>query len=166
MKLQLVDYQTANDLKELGFDWPVTKYYNHEGKLIVNFDDSGYNEREYYFDADSFYENWNDGRRVDDNNASCWGCTSKIFKECYSAPEQALVVKWLRDVHKLDVDVSWCGKGYKACIIKITPNSGFDILISGSKFNFYDTFEESELEGIKEVIKYLKDEMGKNTETS
>ena len=99
MTLPIVDFDTAKDLKELGFDWV---------------------------------------------------CTSD-FKV-----EQALVTKWLRDVHKLSIEPELLRSEYKCCVAT-TTDGYFDIVIGGSKFNAWPTYEESELEGIQKTIQYLKD---------
>lgn len=108
MQEDYVTLETAKLLKEKGFDISVSRYYNADGAIIVNFEESN-GEAEYYFDADSFNENWNDGRVIDKNNMSCWGCGigDKYF-EPFSAPTQALVCKWLMQVHKIFIEIHAC----------------------------------------------------------
>lgn len=85
---QIISWETAKLAKEKGFNIPVSRYYRDE-KLIVNFEDSGCNEESYYFDADSLNENWNDGRVVNKDNNSCWGCTKGSYLTVNSAPNQS-----------------------------------------------------------------------------
>ena len=101
-----IQYNTAVLSKKKGFNIPVPAYYSQEGKLIINFEDSGYNESEYYFDANSFNENWNDGRRVNDVNNSCYGCNKGSYKPVYSAPTQSLLQKFLREVHNIHIEIN------------------------------------------------------------
>ena len=73
-ELQLVNYEQAKRLKELGFDWNVSNYYNAKYEIekvleCVNFNDNFYSET----------------RRF----------------ERFSAPTVALALKWFRDVKEV-----------------------------------------------------------------
>jgi hypothetical protein len=73
--LQLVTFEQAKKLKELGFDWEVETAYNIEGNCYFNFHiDNLNNENNYY---------------------------KSIYTELYSAPSVALALKWLRDEKKV-----------------------------------------------------------------
>ena len=82
--------------------------------------------------------------------------TNELWFEC-AAAEQSLVVKWLRDVHKIYIefatttDLKW---DYR--IDKLREGVGFAGFFAN--LDSFDTYEDAELEGIQEAIKYLKDE--------
>ena len=98
----IVDYKTAVLLKEKGFDEPTQKAYIN-GKLFVNFEESE-NEKEFYFDADNFYEYWNrQGWIFTERGSGCFGCKLDNIKyfEAYSAPIIAEVVMWLYKKHEI-----------------------------------------------------------------
>lgn len=88
MKEKLVEFKTAQLAKEKGFDWETHRFYEHPfNKLNLDFVSSGIND-EYW--GDYLFHNWNKGVKP-------W----KPFKECVSAPSQALLQTWLRDVHDI-----------------------------------------------------------------
>ena len=72
MELKIVSKELAIKLKEIGFDWKVYKFY-HEGDNDIQ-------------------TNWRGNGKLFNINASPFNYQS--------APTQALVRKWLRDVHK------------------------------------------------------------------
>ena len=139
MKLQLVDYQTAKDLKELGFNWKVRYFWDENSPKLTPY---GYNYEDNYND-DIIFES----------------------KNYYSAPEQALVTKWFRDIYGLSIETVRLPKGYETCVTRINDEY-LDVVIGGSKFNTWPIYEEAVLEGIKKTINYIKDEMAKSTTTS
>lgn len=92
---------------------------------------------------------------------------------------QAEVVKWLRDIYDIHIQPSYCvfydalyqhHVGYRLNIIfggicpmnYILSNEELNVKYNGSPLNghgiVFDTYETTELEGIKEAIKYLKNE--------
>ncbi len=151
MKEELVTKETAVLAKEKGFNWDTTHYYRNE-KLITNFDDSGCNESVYYFDADSFYENWNDGRVINDSNNSCWGCTKSSYADVYSAPTQSLLAKWLREVHNIHVTSNYIytTKIYSGLVRSY--NKGYRVNTVGFGKNY--TYEQALEEGLKLALNY------------
>lgn len=89
-------FEVSKLLKEKGFKVPVTKYYL-DRELKVNFEESN-GEREYYFDADDFYENRNDNGVMTKKGGWCFGCKLDNVKyfEPFSAPTHALAIEWIR----------------------------------------------------------------------
>ena len=75
-QLQLVTYEQAKKLKELGFDWELNRYYW----------DFEHSEPQLRYGMET---NWND----------------TIAKK-YSAPTIALALKWFRDVKKIENEVT------------------------------------------------------------
>lgn len=140
MKLPIVPFDVAKDLKELEFDWYVNwMYYYAKGSdaIVLQFSDylSGSVNPKYGF-------NFNHRYSTDTNELPV------------SAPEQSLVVKWFRDVHGLDIFIRWCSVYYNGYVYELWKGNEF---ISCNEFVENLTYEEAELEGIKEAIKYLKD---------
>ena len=86
MKEELITYETAKLLKEKGFDWETNRYYY-------------LNELSDFDRYDASLENYN----TSDQTAT----------EFSSAPTQSLLQRWLREKHKIYVDVVyergfWC----------------------------------------------------------
>lgn len=150
MTEQSISLETAKLAKEKGFYFPVPQYYNSEERLTVNFEDSGSNEKTYYFQANYFNENWNDGRVVDASNNSCYGCKGSSYKEVYSAPTQSLLQKWLREVHNIFVGVELIETKYGAAVCRTTDGS---LLLDG--FTTTKTYEEALEEGLLEALKLI-----------
>ena len=57
MEEELISLETAMLAKEKGFNIPTQKAYIN-GSVFVNFEES-FGKREFYFDADDFYNDWN-----------------------------------------------------------------------------------------------------------
>jgi len=70
-QLQIVNYEQAKKLKELGFDWIVQTTYN-KNTDVLNFEWNNYNDSNNY-------------------SGTCWTMLT-------SAPTVALALKWFRDV--------------------------------------------------------------------
>jgi len=106
MEDTLVSYKVAVLAKAKGFDIPTSKYYLSDNSLNTKFEDSQGSEREYYFEADDFTENWNKKGWVSDKKGGiCFGCKldNINYFEAYSAPTQSLLQKWLREVPKVHI---------------------------------------------------------------
>jgi hypothetical protein len=128
MNLPIVDFQTAKDIKELGFDWKVNraylwdngKYFLPQGELNIYFKDQNHNLKPHRF----------------------------------SAPTQVEVCKWLRDEKNISVIVEWYGAPgqiefeYEVCFF-------VDVSIMEVGYH-YNTYEQAELAGIKKAIEILK----------
>ncbi len=140
MKLPIVDFETAKELKKLGFNELHNNCYRFDSteEIYVLVGENGVS----YFN----------------NQADKDGYVADI-----TAPEQAFVVKWFRDVHDILVYADVFDKGFleknKFCYQwRIFPRTD-DWFVSIEE---YKTYEEAELEGIKEAINYLKNERNKN----
>lgn len=150
MEEQLISFETAKLAKEKGFNISTQEAYINN-KLFVNFESSNGNEREYFFDANDFYNDWNNKSLVfDEEGRGCFGCKldNKKYFLAYSAPKQSLLQKWLREVHNIDVNVlpyNTNKKYYEVVVDKcVTTWSG------------YDTYEEALEKGLQEALLILK----------
>jgi hypothetical protein len=122
----VIPYEIAKNLKEKGFNEPVSRYYMSNGLLAVNSEDSGGNEREYHFTADDFNENWNiEGWVISKDGGMCFGCKLDNVKYFipYSAPQQYQVVDWLREKHKLLINILPTTFGKYCIVIYRYPNN-------------------------------------------
>lgn len=155
MKLQLVNFDTAKDLKELGFDWPCYAVWNDFRPYLGNEPSEPY--------CVHFGIHQNDKNRK--------GCPDE-----YSAPEQAFATKWLREVYHIYIIPNRWSNGMTDRIqrhhLTVDPQSELikfgmwrvDILVEDPDKDdwkktitaFADTYEEAEAEGIRRAIKYLK----------
>lgn len=79
MELKLVDKEIAIQLKELGFDWKSRSYYENDSLQYLEKDEGSY---------------WNYNEKSRDKYNIC------------SAPTQALVRKWFREIHDIHVEVN------------------------------------------------------------
>lgn len=71
----------------------------------------------------------------------------------YKRPTQALVVKWFRDNHNISINITWSTylSGFQYNIVLMTIDA--ERIFYNSAF---ESYEEAELEGIKQALKYLK----------
>lgn len=96
MTEQLITFRTARLAKAKGFD-VYTNHFFINNKLIDISDLE-----------DVYSNNWNKPKWVFDKDGhECFGCESdnKKWFDVYSAPTQTLVQKWLREVHKININV-------------------------------------------------------------
>lgn len=150
MKEELISLKIAILAKEKEFQIPTQKAYINN-KLFVNFEDSQGVEREYFFDADDLYENWNKKDWVfDKQGCSCFGCKldNKNWFTAYSAPTQSLLQKWLRDIHFIDVEP----KAIR--FVGDEKASYYNNYINGSMVEMkkYNTYEEALEEGLYQAL--------------
>ena len=113
-----VSFEIAKLLKEEGFDKPTQNAYINS-ILFANFVESDL-ERTYYFDADDFYENWNQpGWVFTKNGLGCFGCILDNLKyfHAYSAPTIAEAVLWLYEKRGVWISVSISRYGRFYCNI-------------------------------------------------
>lgn len=161
MELKIVDFETAKLLKEKGFDWDVVNFYTKGGTLENLIPEYPYTELSIDYD--------NLGISIDKTGEYNWNsCVDFIlisaFNESigvryemgYSAPTQALVVKWLRDVHKIHIviDLHWIARGYDYSIYKI-DNDMETVVSKQVVYEDIRTYEEAELTGIIEALKLI-----------
>lgn len=129
MTEKLCTLETAILAKEKGFDWKTMAYFNSEGDLITPLE----YEIEYYphepINHNSQDYNW-------------------------SRPTQALLQKWLREVHNIHLrpDLPWIKNGWKIdgfCLL-----SGEEIF-SINKYKKYKSYEEVLEIGLQEALKLI-----------
>lgn len=155
MEDTIIQYNTAVLAKNKNFNIPTQRYYNSNKGLIVNYEDSGCNEREYYFDADDFYENWNDNRVVSKNNETCYGCRqNNYYSEVYSAPTQSILQKWLREVYNLHIDIRTNIFAEGKYFLYIMENKE-PYYTKWNSNTYYDTYEQALEEGLYNALKLI-----------
>lgn len=135
--------QTAKLAKELGFEFKSKRFYTdkyglcEEGEefLYINLPIPEGKDLEYIYDCN--YE-FGEGER-------------------YYAPTQSLLQKWLRDVYKIHIDVSYldCVYGFYFNITEMIVNK------QSEPSKGYKTFEEALEIGLQEAIKELLKEITK-----
>ena len=99
IKPTYITFEQAKWLKEKGFNILVNHYYFEDGEFKENFikDTYGYKGDEYEVHLSEFNENWNDKWLTKKSGNRCFGCSKdRGYFETYSAPEQHIVVEWLR----------------------------------------------------------------------
>ena len=96
--LQIVTFEQAKRLKELGFDWDTERYYHNQGECL---DD----------DADKYSYNWNSSDIEDLSERLTNGCEEA---DICSAPTVALALKWF-------------GVKKKICLGIIPVDAGLDV---------------------------------------
>ena len=84
-----------------------------------------------------------------------WG-DEGLYPEAVFAPTQSLLQKWLREKHRIDIDITRCtiqnnnnGVGYQ---YEFNENKGED---GGSCFTVFDTYEEALEKGLQEALKLI-----------
>jgi hypothetical protein len=81
-ELQLVSFEQAKKLKEIGFDWEIEDIY------------------------------WSDGSYEHNYCLGDWNDEIGEEEECISAPTVALALKWCRDVKGVICHILYCDKKY------------------------------------------------------
>lgn len=155
MKEELISIETAMLAKEKDFNISTQKAYIGES-LFINFEES-FGEREFYFDADDFYNDWNrKGWFFDKEGSGCFGCNLDNIKwfEAYSAPTQSLLQKWLRENYKIIVSINIMSDlSYYSLLIDINKNKLN--LENQSKNRGFSTYEEALEDGLLEALKLI-----------
>jgi hypothetical protein len=162
MEEQLISLETAKLTKEKGFKISTQKAYIND-ILFINFESSDGNERDYYFDADDFYNNWNKKNWVFNlNGGECFGCKldNKRYFEAYSAPTQSLLQKWLREEMDMWVTIIFNGITYSISIYgRYTPDEEEIEISDTGSLNFEDKYflryEQALEEGLQEALKLI-----------
>lgn len=111
MKEQIVSFDVAKLLKQLGFNIEVPAAYIGEELILnkVNLSGQDFSGYDCFVELEEFDENWNMNNALFRKNGThCFGCKldNKIYFEAYSAPTQALTRKWLRDIHNVDISIT------------------------------------------------------------
>ena len=103
IKPTYVDFNTAKLLKSKGFNLKTNCYYYEDGQFreyyIEDFVGMDYGSK-YVVEIEEFFHNWNDDYVTKKDGSRCFGCgKNKGYFETFSAPEQHVVVEWLRINH-------------------------------------------------------------------
>ena len=137
MELQLVNKETAVLAKELGFDWNCKNAYNSEGKRESSRDFTG---------EETFTKE--DIQNAFDNEYIV-----------YLAPEQELLAKWLRDVHKTHIEVLFNGSESFYYWIKELIPFGKEIDSTMEEECNWKTYEEAMEAGLKVALEDLGEKL-------
>jgi len=139
MKEQLVTFETAKLAKEKGFDISTHSYYFEDNKFKENSikGTNGYYGDEYEFNLSEFNENWNDKWLTKKDGDRCFGCSKQQgYLETFSAPTQSLLQKWLREVHKINVESNYLPniEKYRCLFIPMTLKKPSEYSTPGTAF--------------------------------
>ena len=118
MREELITLETAKLAKEKGFDWCVLFGYKPDGSRVD-------------YDIEGGYYNYN-----------------QLDQENLSAPTQALLQRWLREVHNIDV----------YCIPWIYENKRvYDFFVNyEGESRAYSSYEKALEVGLQEALKLIK----------
>ena len=139
-----VTFEQAKKLKELGFDWECSHYY--EGHNNPRLKESTQFSGEHYYVKD-FYHNFNDFNSH--HGQPGW-------PNC-SAPSLSQAQKWLREVKKINVEVIACfnrslDMWQWDCFIQSLEDDEID-----ESTISHDTYEKSLSAGIDRALELLKE---------
>lgn len=96
MEDQLISFETAKLAKEKGFEEYCFSYYNLKGEIKHNYSENGSStDVDFRVDLEDLLDNFNRG-----------------IPNTYSAPTQSLLQKWLREVHKIHIEIFRRCTGY------------------------------------------------------
>jgi len=142
MQEELITFETAKLAKEKGFNILTISYYTPEGYCTES---AGYQTERLE------ESNWNDGQGSYP--------TSPEEVDC-SAPTQALLQKWLREVHNIDVFINRDGMFRKEsyCIFIHDNIKNISRLrpLDNDMFSGYSTYEEALEVGLQEALKLIE----------
>lgn len=128
MTEQIISKETAILAKEKGFDWKVKAYYSSD-RL------------------------WTDSNTplIDYNNTN-----NVIYEKIFiSVPTQALLQKWLRDVHNIHLHLCKVNSNWVCDIIQITEYGLGNHLVNPQTI-FETTYEQALEKGLSYALEYLK----------
>jgi hypothetical protein len=94
-----ISFDQAKLLKEKGFDESTNCYYFEDGEFRqYSYKDTyGYYGGEFIVTFEELHNYWNDKYLRKKNGDSCFGCLKQNgYLETFSAPEQHVVIEWLR----------------------------------------------------------------------
>lgn len=161
MEEQLITFETAKLTKEKGFNIPT--YTSYIGGIFHENEDepNGYDG----YDLAS-KEDWNkEGWVFSKDGGSCLGCKLDNIKyfEAYTVPTQSLLQRWLREVHKIDVQPICTYKQirfYHLGIIFINGKNQVDTIILKDEDmptnKLFNSYEEALEAGLREALKIVK----------
>lgn len=127
----LISFKVAKLAKEKEFNFKVLKQYSPDFEGVIDTDHSA--------------------------NCVIGGeCALKYpDKDCFGAPTQSLLQKWLREVHNIDVEASLVERlNTRNYLIRVYKNNVPVVLTT---FHYYKTYEEALEIGLQEALKLIKD---------
>lgn len=132
----LISLETAKLAKEKGFNEPTR-----------GFIEPVYNETHEFFDDTVLYV-YSGYKPLKEHH--------KILEEgWYLAPTQALLQKWIREKHKIHIDIGWQPFGENLSWWFLTSKLGEEIW-EFETLNNFDTYEEALEAGLYEALTLLK----------
>lgn len=141
MKLQIVSKPTALSLKELGFDLECQNFYAKTGSKMFGIDEQG----RHYLIQKASSKLYTVGEHI-----------TISFKNVLPAPTQALVCKWLRDIHNINIEFTDGGINQFCPSVKhvddYVNNKGY-----WQDGCTYGTYEQAEEAGIIKALEILKE---------
>jgi rubrerythrin len=141
MKEDLISFKTAKLAKEKGFDWGCQDCYSDRGYLYSN----GWCERlDDWFEDQDFFNS-----EIEEKQAS---------EKYYTRPTQSLLQKWLREEHKINVEVTWMCEKWFCDVYDLKtpmPNKSMCKSLFNEKEGF-KTYEEALEKGLLEGLKSIK----------
>ncbi len=139
MKENIVSFQVAKLAKEKGFEIETLYFYTKPNSKMFGLDEQG---RSYSI------------KNISKKLYKCGEDAALSIKNVYLAPTQALLQKWLREVHNIHIDIPYMDEvlkyGYK--ITTILNNTESEEVF---KFN---TYEEALEIGLFEALNLIKNE--------
>lgn len=127
-KAEYISFETAKMLKILGFRWKTFNFYTEEGKFketVSQDDNNKYDKRVY-----------------------------PHYKNTYSAPTQAVAMRWLREVENYHIYVMLCDEDIPS--YQVAWDHFFGTMITTTNIaGTFPTYEEAMEAGIKEVLNKL-----------
>lgn len=153
MQESIVGFELAKLAKDKGFKELCLNYYFEDGELRENIlnTTNGYYGEEVTFEYEELIENWNDGFLTKKDGSRCFGCNkSNGYLETYSAPTQALLQKWLREIYEVHIVIQ-----------KVIGNRGAKIesksyIFERNPWKTYPTYEEALEDGLFETLKLIQ----------
>ena len=133
MQDQLIEFPTAKLAKEKGFNFKVYKQYPPDFEGVIDTDHSA--------------------------NCVIGGeCSMKYpDKDCFAAPTQSLLQRWLREVHQIEVYVTPVIENkYITHGEYNNKNAYYQWMIWGTSFSLGDTYEQALEQGLFEALSLIK----------
>lgn len=153
MRDQLVSFETAKLLKELGFNWPTLTVF------ATNDTEFGIKENDIimYFPPESFY-----GYDLNHLILDAEGYLNN--RDQIACPTQSLAQKWLRDMHNIHIHVeAYWDNEELANIKEAKPEYAYfvalhDLEEDGPILDYLQSYEEALEEAILDSLKYIKEQ--------
>jgi len=124
---ELISFETAKLAKEKGFDEKVYREYDKSGYL----------------------------RCTSKSADVVLGPYDELLKSTeYPAPTQSLLQKWLREEHKLQIAINYCGDTYPT--VEEDYDAYYPSVRNFINGNIVETYEEALEQGLQEALKLIK----------